>query len=217
MFKQYRKIEPGEFILVGGDCSQGGEDSNVSQFLSKTRLDVPLVYAKQGVAAQMTADIFSVLERIYDVTGLKPVVGFERQNGGASEMERLRVLNRNNKYTLFVMPVEGKREEQEEGTSLGYNTSSLTRPTLVGDLKNLLDVHGITIYDEQTIKELFWFIVNKTGKPEAMKGKHDDHVMALGIVWQIYQHARQPVNEQVARRIMAEFPKAKVTNKYGLY
>jgi hypothetical protein len=47
-------------------------------------------------------------------------------------------------------------------------------------------VHGLAVYDEQTIQELFWFIINRQGKPEAMKGKHDDHVISLGVAWQLY-------------------------------
>jgi len=195
MFRQYREIERGEFILAGGDCSQGGEDSNCTQFLSKTRQDVPLVYHAQGVAATQTADIYPVLERIYDVTNVKPVVGLERNNGGASEMERLRVLNRAAKFELFVMPDIGKTEEKDT-TSLGWNTSSLTRPILVGDEKNLIDVNGIGIYDKETIQQLFWFIINNQGKPEAMKGKHDDCVIALGVAIQMFNHCVQPVQQE---------------------
>lgn len=186
MFRQYRKIERGEFILAGGDCSQGGDDSNCTQFLSKTKQDVPLVYHKQGVAATQTAEIFPILEKIHDVTGVNPVIGLERNNGGASEMERLRVLNRFQKFDLFVMPDIGKTEEQDTKL-LGWNTSSLTRPILVGDTKNIIDVNGIAVYDKETIQQLFWFIINRQGKPEAMKGKHDDCVIALGVAIQMYQ------------------------------
>jgi len=195
MFRQYRPLERGEYILAGGDCSQGGEDSNCTQFLSKTKHDVPLVYHKQGVAAIQTADIHPVLERIFDITGVKPVVGLERNNGGASEMERLRVLNRYQKYDLFIMPDIGKTEAGETN-ALGWNTSSLTRPILVGDEKNILDVNGIGIYDKETIQQLFWFIVNQQGKPEAMKGKHDDCVIALGVAIQMLQHCIQPIQEE---------------------
>ncbi len=208
MFYLYRKLEPGEFILAGGDCAQGGADSNVCQFLSKTKLDIPLVYDRLGVAAQMTPDIFSALEQIHDITGVKPVVGLERNMGGASEMERFKVLNRNNKYDLFVMPITGDAsEEEKEGTKLGYVTSEQTRPTLVGDLKNIIDVNGVHIYHKRTVDELFWFIINNQGKPEAMRGKFDNHVMSLGVVWQMFQTCVQPLSSQQYNRVIASFPK----------
>jgi len=195
MFKQYREIKKGEIILIGGDCSQGGPDANCAQFLSKTKLDVPLVYHAQGVAAQMTPEIYRLAEKIYDKTEVAPVIGFERNNGGASEMERLRVLNTKNKYSLFVMPAIGQTEEKDTKI-LGWNTTTITRPILVGDLKNIIDVKGITLYDKETIQELFWFIVNQQGKPEAMRGKHDDRVFGLGVAWQIYQHFEEPLDEK---------------------
>lgn len=192
MFRQYRIIEKGEFFVVGGDCSQGGEDKNVAQFLSTSKLDVPLVYSSRGVAAQMTPNLITMAERLFDITGVPPCIGLERNMGGSSEMERLRVLNRSQKYSLFVMPVIGDTDDKDT-KKLGWDTTTLTRPILTGDLKNSVDVHGITIYDEETIKELFWFILNRQGKPEAMKGKHDDHVISLGVALQMYQHAQKPI------------------------
>jgi len=209
MFKQFRKFERGEFFIVGGDCSQGGEDSNCCQFYSKTKQDVPLHYHKQGVATTMTTEIYPVLNKIFDVTGIPPVVGFERQNGGASEMERLRLMNRYQKYTIFVMPKVGKNDKSlDENTNnkedltndLGYNTSDITRPTLVGDLKNFIDLRAFKVYDETTIQQLFWFILSRTGKPQAMRGKHDDCVMALGITQQIAQIVIPPAPQELVQQ-----------------
>lgn len=190
MFRQYRRILPGEFIIVGGDCSQGGKDSNCSQFLSVTHLDVPLIYHSRGVATTMTSAIYPVLERIADITRIKPVVGFERNMGGASEMERLQILNRLEKYTVFVMPSIGN-QTQTDSTNLGVTTNALTRPMIVGGLKQVVDIHGLGVYDKQTIDELSIFIENNSGKPEAAPGGHDDTVMALGVAWFMRQYVKQ--------------------------
>lgn len=216
MFRQYRKLEKGEFIVAGGDCSQGGEDSNCCQFYSKSRRDVPLHYHKQGVAATMTTEVIPVLEKIYDATGIKPIVGFERQNGGASEMERLRNLNRDQKYLLYVMPDVGKTEEGET-VNLGYNTSESTRPTVVGDLKNLIDLKGIKVFDEETIQQLFWFIIGRNGKPQAMRGKHDDCVIALGIALQIALTTQQPLTPEQVTDIVGQFPTDDLFDEDGFY
>lgn len=186
MFRQFRKIEVGEFFLIAGDCSQGGADFNACQFLSKTKIDVPLVYHTQGVAAQMTRDIFPIAEKIYDITGVKPVIAFETANGGASEMDTLNILNKQGKYDIFTMPAIGKTDSPESKT-MGYVTSGGTRPVLVGDLKDALDAKVIRVYDKPTVSEFFSFIKNKVGKPEAEVGMHDDLVMSLAIAWQMYQ------------------------------
>lgn len=192
MWRQYRKIEPREFFLVAGDCSQGGDDYNACQFMSKTRLDVPLVYHARGVGAQMTRDVHPVIEKIYDTTGIQPVVAFETANGGASEMDTLSVLNKKGKYQLFKMPTMG-RTETPESKILGYVTSSGTRPVLVSDVKDAIDGKVISVFDKPTISEMYSFIKNRLGKPEAEKGMHDDLIMSLAIAWQLYQLCETPI------------------------
>lgn len=205
MYKQYRNLEPGEFIIVSGDCSQGGGDYNACQFLSKSKLDVPLVYHARGVAATMTSDVIPVLERIFDTTGVKPIVCFERNNGGASEMERLSVLNRLGKYQIYKMREIGVQNPQHTD-KLGYTTNTATRPMMLGDLKNAIDNHLLNIYDPTTINEMFAFIINDQGKPEAEVGAHDDLIMSLAIAWQLYQTENKPLTEHTVRRIINELP-----------
>ncbi|PWT73694.1 MAG: hypothetical protein C5B59_12940 [Bacteroidetes bacterium] len=186
-FRQYRKIEPNEFIVVGGDCSQGGNDENFAHFISKSKLDIPIVYEQHGVAAQMTSDIFPMLERIFDLTGIMPTVAFERNNGGASEMQRLYDLNRSNKYSVYQMPALGTTSGSTEKTDkLGWDTNTLTRPIMLQDWKSAFDRGSLLIYDKETIAQHKTFIVNKNGKPMGAPGKHDDAVMSLAIGWQLF-------------------------------
>lgn len=189
MFRQFREIKHGEFFLVAGDCSQGGGDFNATQFFSVTNMDVPLVYHARGVAAQQTNEIQPVLEKIKDTTGIKPVIALERNNGGASEMERLAAMNHSGKYDLFTFKTQGQVEERDTN-KLGWDTTSATRGAMCGDLKNAIDSKVITIYDKATIDQMYSFIkVYRAGKwqGEAEKGMHDDLIMSLAIVWQLYQ------------------------------
>ena len=183
----FRKPAKGEFFVVGGDCAQGGIDDNWAQFISKDRIDVPLVLQMSGVAATMTPVLHQTLEWLYDQTGVQPVVALERNMGGASEMERLRKLNRQNKYRIYLMKRVGKSSGEIQSEILGFNTDSVSRPTMLGDLKEAVDSTQLRIYDQETINQLSTFIVSKNGKPEAAKNTHDDAVMSLGIAWQLYQ------------------------------
>lgn len=194
MFRQYRNIEKGEFIIIAGDCSQGGADDNFTQFFSKTKLDIPLVYQKKGVAAEMTTAIYPVLNRLFEVTGVKPLVAFERNNGGASEMQRLDVLNREGKYDLYKMITTGTAKTEVERTTekLGWDTNTATRPTMLGDWKVAFDGRLVTIYDQETLDQHKSFIVNKRGKPEAANNQRDDAVIACAIAWQIHQMSAIP-------------------------
>lgn len=188
MLQLYRQPEQNEFFVVGGDCSQGGADSNVVQFLSKDRIDVPLVLRQKGVAADMTPILHQTLEWLFDKTGVQPVVALERNMGGASEMERLRKLNRSNKYRIYTSRSIGKVSGETVTDKLGWNTDTASRPRMIGDLKSAIDATAISIYDSLTVNEMATFIINKrSGKPEAANNAHDDAVMSLAIAWQLYQ------------------------------
>jgi len=201
MFKQYRPIERGEFIVVGVDTAAGGGDYTAAQFLSKTKLDVPLVYHSPIITTEFTNLLVPVLEKIYDKTGIKPVVSYERNNGGAFEMDRLLAMNRFNKYDLFKMPTFG-REDPPEAVQYGWSTSSSTRPKMLQDLKQAIDKKVIRIYDKETINELYSFVVVQTSsfwKAQADKGAKDDLVMALAISYQVSLFAKEPVSEKKAQ------------------
>lgn len=206
-WRQYRQIERDEFIVAFGDCSQGGADSNFCQFMSTTRLDFPLVYQRRGVAIQMTQDIFPVLEKIYDVTGISPVVAFERNMGGASEMQRLYDLNVKNKYRVFVMPEFGTTIPSDT-MKLGWDTNSLTRPKMIGEWKNALDKMMFKIYDEETLMQHKAFII-KNGKPQASAHRHDDAVMSSAGAYQLFQLCKPEVNLQTGS---SNYPKPEWAN-----
>ena len=164
MIRQYRDLAQGEFIVLGGDCAQGGIDSNWVQCLSKDRLDVPIVLQMPGVAASMTPVLHKLAEWIFDQTGVQPVVALERNMGGASEMERLRKINLLNKYRLYTMQDYDTDKGESQTHKLGYITNTVTRPRMLGDLKEAIDSRLLKIYDKETIEQLQMFIVNKSGK-----------------------------------------------------
>lgn len=188
MFYMFRKIEDGEFICVGGDTAGGGmgegTDENFHHYYSKTRNDIPMVYHAPGVAASHTDRLHQALERIADITGIRPVVALERNNGGANEMFRLSEWNRDHKYQIFLMPKLGKEVERDSDLP-GWDTNQMSRGVLLNDLGIWINSRRPRIYDEVTITQLKVFITNKHGKAEAAPGEHDDAVIALGVTQQI--------------------------------
>ena len=196
MFRRYRNYQPGEFIVVGADTAWGGTDYCAAQFISKTKLDVPVVYHSKVLASEMTPLIHNELERIYDETHIQPVIALERNNGGVAELERLATLNRNGKYRIYVEKEGvGKTVGTTLSTKLGWTTSSASRPTMLSMLKEAIDNKLIRIYDKPTVNEMFSFIVSQTSsswKAQAEQGAHDDLIMSLAIAWQLYQSESPP-------------------------
>lgn len=197
--RRYRHWIPGEFILCFADTSWGGTDYSAAQFLSKDRIDVPLVYHKRGLASDMTPVLHLELEAIYDRTGVMPVVSYERNNGGIAELERLRTLNRNGKYRIYQQySGAGTTDITENTNKLGHDTNTATRPIMLSQLKEAIDNKLITLYDRLTVEEMFSFVVKQTPnggwKAQAENGAHDDLIMSLAGVWQLYQTEEKPVS-----------------------
>jgi len=162
-FRRYRPYQKNEFIVVGVDTSWGGTDYSCAQFLSKTSLDVPVVYHSKVLASEMTPLIHLELEKIYDQTGIQPVVSFERNNGGVAELERLATLNRSGKYRIATeQKGVGTTDATEATVKLGWTTSSASRPIMLSMLKEAIDSKLIRIYDKPTVNEMFSFIVSQT-------------------------------------------------------
>lgn len=191
MFRRYRDYKLNEFYVVFADTAWGGDDYCAVQFLSKTNLDVPVVYHSKTIATEMTPLLHLELEKIYDTTKVKPVVSIERNNGGVAELERLATLNRNGKYRIYQEKRNiGSTDSTGDTVKLGWTTSSATRPTMLSMLKEAIDNKLIKIYDRPTVNEMFSFIVSQTSsswKAQAETGAHDDLIMALAGAWQLYQ------------------------------
>lgn len=201
-FRQYRDIEANEQLLVFADTAAGGNDYCAAQFLSATKLDVPLVFHSKVTATEMTPALHPVLEELAEVTGIKPLVAYERNNGGSFEVERLASMNRLGKYDMFTMPTFGNQvinAIESNVKKLGWDTNSATRPMMLSALKDAIDHGQITLYDKETVKELYSFVVVQTSsswKAQAERGAHDDLVMALAGAWQLYLTAPQIIRLQ---------------------
>lgn len=65
--------------------------------------------------------------------------------------------------------------------SFGFRTTSLTRPTIISNLIQIVREHTDTINDRETLEELLTIIRNEKGRIEAPQGGHDDQMMSLAI------------------------------------
>lgn len=191
MFRKYRDYRPGEFIICAVDCAAGGGDFTAGQFLSKTHLDIPTVYHKKVIITEATPLIAAELEKIFDKTGVKPVVSFERNFGGMFELDRLHKLNRFQKYRIYRQKRNvGTKHNISDDPRFGLDTNVATRTPMLNMLKEAIDGRLIRIYDKPTINELFSFVEVRTTtmwRAQAEKNAHDDLVMALAQAMFLYQ------------------------------
>jgi phage terminase large subunit len=81
----------------------------------------------------------------------------------------------------------GKTEKR-----FGFKTTSLTRPTIISRLIEIVREHCSTINDKETLEELLTIVRNEKGRIEAPEGAHDDMMMALAIAHQIREQVVFP-------------------------
>lgn len=64
---------------------------------------------------------------------------------------------------------------------IGFKTTSVTRPLIINTLKALFREDPTIELSKEILMEMLSFVRGKTGRPEALVGKHDDLVMAKAI------------------------------------
>lgn len=88
----------------------------------------------------------------------------------------------------------GKTEKK-----FGFRTTTLTRPTIISNLIQIVREHCDTINDKDTLEELLTIIRNEKGRIEAPQGGHDDQMMGLAIAHEARNQVtfdRQAINIQ---------------------
>lgn len=119
-------------------------------------------------------------------------------------------------------PKQYAREAQDTYTGkterrYGFKTTSLTRPTAISRLIEIVREHCDTINDRETLEELLTIIRNEKGRIEAPEGGHDDDMMGLAIAHQIREQVvfpREVINMHPQYRFGIERQSA-VQRDYG--
>lgn len=198
MFRFYRPLRKGEFIIFFLDTAGEGSDWNGGHGLSKDRLDIPIVLHYEGSVVDVTPQLKILLEWIYDETGIPPCVAYETNNGGGYELDRLNRLNRHQKYTIYYQYKLDSEGRLERSDKMGWNTNSATRPELLKGLENFVNNKLVIIYDKATVNEMPSFVKKKTPggwRAEAETGSNDDLMMSLGGVLQLYQTEKPEIQD----------------------
>lgn len=156
---------------IGGDTAGEGSDFYTADVLdAKTGIQVasmrlqcdPDEYAKQMYClGKYYKDALISIEANFDSY---PILELQRL-GYTKQYVRVKL----DQYT-------GKAEK-----SFGFRTTSLTRPTIISNLIQIVRDHTETINDRDTLEELLTIIRNEKGRIEAPEGGHDDQMMSLAI------------------------------------
>jgi hypothetical protein len=182
MIYKFRIPEQNEDIVIAGDPAEG-HDYSAFIVLSKKYADVLMLGRSKEESSQLGYTLNHMGLYIKKHTNNFPTIAVERNVGSAT----LYVLKQLNYTNLFRMPNSFTTQYEEKTENYGWVTSSSTRPKMLDDLALAIRQRSIKIPSKILVDELFTFVRHeKTGKPQAEIGCHDDLVMALAIAWQMY-------------------------------
>jgi len=118
-------------------------------------------------------DLLFYLGRYYN----NALLTVESNSMGVATLSRLTQMNYVNLYRQTKISSISK----EEGTVVGFRTTQVTKPHIIGNLKNAIENDDILIPSKIMIQEIRDYIATESGKTEAAPGCHDDTVMATAI------------------------------------
>ena len=164
---------------IGGDTAGEGSDYFTGHVLdARTGIQVAAL-KHQFDADQYTRQMYCLGKYYKDA-----LIGIEANFDSYPIME-LQRLGYTKQYTREAADTyTGKTEKR-----YGFKTTSLTRPTIISRLIEIVREHCDTINDKDTLEELLTIIRNEKGRIEAPEGGHDDQMMGLAIA----HHIREQV------------------------
>lgn len=172
-------------FCIGGDTSGDGSDYYTGHVIDvKTGVQAATL-KQQFDADQYTRQMYCLGKyyKSFDVqTGQyeDALIGIEA-NFDSYPIRELQRLGYYNQYVREVIDsYTGKTEKR-----FGFRTTSLTRPTIISSLIEIVREHVELLNDKDTLEELLTIIRNEKGRIEAPQGGHDDQMMGLAIAYEI--------------------------------
>ena len=191
---------------IGGDTAGEGSDYFVGMVLDARTGNQVAVLKHQFDADQYAKQMYC-LGKYYK----NALIGIEANFDSYPIME-LERLGYSNQYVREVPDsYTGKTVKR-----FGFRTTSLTRPTIISKLVEIVREHCDLICDKETLEELLTIVKNEKGRIEAPEGCHDDMMMALAIAYHIMDQVVFPIEAIVTDpSTQFSFEKEIVSRDYG--
>lgn len=169
---------------IGGDTAGEGSDYFTGHVLDAKSGKQVAVLKHQFDADQYVKQMYC-LGKYYATPnryGIKEeaLIGIEA-NFDSFPIRELSRIGYSNQYVREkIDEYTGKTEKR-----FGFKTTSITRPTILSSLIEIVREHINLLNDKDTLEELLTIIRNEKGRIEAPDGGHDDQMMGLAIAYEI--------------------------------
>lgn len=201
----WKKPERGRLYACGADCAQGVDvsagdgqadpDYSVGQMFDRdTGEQVAVLRARM-----MPGETGRYMARLCRWYNMAQVCG-ERNPGGGGVSMLEAMLNADYPSALiYHRSVTPDQDPQVRGDRIGWDTSGVSRPLLLGYLDEAIRQEALAVHDPLTQQELLTFVIKANGKAEHQAGCHDDLVIALALVLIVMQRMPRPVKQELLR------------------
>lgn len=160
---------------IGGDTAGDGSDYYTGHVLD-ARTGIQVAKLKQQFDPDQYTRQMYCLGMYYKYA----LIGIEA-NFDSFPIKELQRLGYDNQYVREAVDTyTGKTEKR-----FGFRTTSLTRPTIISRLIEIVRENVESINDKDTLEELLTITKNEKGRIEAPAGGHDDEMMGLAIAHEI--------------------------------
>ncbi len=178
-FEMFRKPEVGTKYIVSGDTSEGlaHGDAQVLYVINHKTEDCDGVYRSQVSPDELATEAYK-MGKFYNWA----LLAIESNKDGLWVNDALEKMGYINLYARKVFD----DITQKVTKFFGWKTSSSTRPFSLAALKAVF-LRKDGGFPAALLNEMFTFIRNVKGKPEAMDKKKDDVVMAAAIGYAVLQ------------------------------
>ncbi len=159
--------------ILAADVALGvGQDYSCAVVIDTDRKVIAL-YRDNYIDPSKFGDLLFYLGRYYN----NALLTVESNSMGVATLSRLAQMNYINLYKQTKISAISK----EEGTTPGFRTTQVTKPHIIGNLKNAVENDDIWIASKTIIQELKDYVSTDSGRTEAAPGCHDDTIMATAI------------------------------------
>lgn len=185
----FHEKDPKETYYIGADVGMGvRKDYSVAQVFDSHRRQAG-IYRSDRIPPEDFGSILASLGRYYNDAQIIC------ENNGPGVLTN-HVLYKTEAYPWVYQETIVDQVTDTETKRVGFTTTVKSKPFVIGKLQSSIRDSEITIYDEETLRELQSFIVTDSGRLEAEKGTHDDTVMALALCDHINEGAFIPIDNQ---------------------
>jgi hypothetical protein len=177
-------------FAIGADVSLGvGRDSSAAVVMNAKR-QICAVYKNNTIDPSQYGDLLFYLGRYYN----NALLAVESNSMGIATLNRLTQM----RYVNLYYQTKVANVSKEEGTRVGWRTTSASKPMMIGFLKNAIEQDDIWIPSRIIINELMNYVADDNGKTNASTGFTDDTVIATAIALEVIRtHGDRLINTNV--------------------